>query len=437
MILVTDETILVKNKQKKEKDMKKALLISMMVLVVAGLVFAQGASEAGGKKEIRVLLWDSTYNSTIVKNGIEEKFEAAYPGYDVIFDKIAYDDLDKTILFSHASGDDYDVIQVITTSLNPLKAGGALAPMDDLIKKTNLVFSTWSPAAVKAGIIDGATYGLPFDPDCRILAYNVKILRELGLEPPKTTDDMLKIAKAAYEKLGVYAMAGQISKNVFCMYDLGGFQLCFDSKVYDLVDGKYTALLDKPEALAFVKWATEMYKYMPKDTNINDTLARSMFAQGKVAMLWWTPSQIKSVIPQFEHREDLEFSVMPVGPTGVRGSAMGGYHWGIGSGSKNKEAAMKFLEFALQPENQALIARGLPADTRAFDYPPYNVPDYNMFREQLKSSSYPAPLIDLFTKVAETWNRRFQESLLGTITPEEACRIGQQEVQAILDTYKY
>ena len=166
--------------QKRSKDMKKTLLISMMVLVIVGMVFAQGAAEASsGSKEIRVLLWDSTYNSTIVKNGIEEKFEAAYPGYDVVFDKIAYDDLDKTILFSHASGDDYDVIQVITTSLNPLKAGGALAPMDDLIKKTNLDFSTWSPAAVKAGIIDGATYGLPFDPDCRILAYNIKILRDL------------------------------------------------------------------------------------------------------------------------------------------------------------------------------------------------------------------------------------------------------------------
>ncbi|MBR4427623.1 MAG: extracellular solute-binding protein, partial [Spirochaetales bacterium] len=180
--------------------MKKALLISMMVLVVVGLVFAQGAQEGtGAKKEIRVLLWDSTYNSTIVPNGIEEKFEAAYPGYDVVFDKIAYDDLDKTILFSHTSGDDYDVIQVITTSLNPLYAGGALAPMNDLLKSTNLDFSTWSPAAVEAGKIAGDTYGLPFDPDCRILAYNIKILRELGLEPPKTTDDMLTIAKAAYE----------------------------------------------------------------------------------------------------------------------------------------------------------------------------------------------------------------------------------------------
>ncbi len=420
------------------KMMRKLLSLSLVLVLAMGFVFAAGSSEAASSskpQQIRVLLWDSTYNSTIVPNEIEAKFEAANPGYDVVLEKIDYDNLDKQILLAHASGKDYDVIQVITTSLNPLYAGGVLAPMDDLLASTNLDFSTWSPAAVAAGKIKGQTYGLPFDPDCRILAYNVKILGELGLNPPKTTDDMLTIAKAAYEKLGVYAMAGQISKNVFCMYDLGGFQLCFDSKVYDEVDGKYVAKLDTPQALEFVKWAVEMYKYMPKDTNINDTLARSMFAQGKVAMLWWTPSQIKSVIPQFPNREDLEFSVMPVGPTGVRGSAMGGYHWGIGAGSKNKEAAMKFLEFALQPQNQALIARGLPADTKAFDYPPYNVPDYNMFREQLATSSYPAPLISVFTRVAETWNRRFQEALLGIVTPEEACRLGQSEVQAILDTY--
>ena len=421
------------------KVIRNAVCICMLVIALMP-VFAAGnaenASNSGGRQEVRVLLWDSIYNSTIEPNGIEAKFEAAYPQYDVVFDRIDYDNLDKQILLSHASGNDYDVMSVITTSLNPLWAGGALAPMDEYLEDTTLDFSTYSPAAIQAGVIDGKTYGLPFDPDCRILAFNVKILRELGLEPPKTTDDMLEIAKAAYEKLGVYAMAGQISKNVFCMYDLGGFQLCFDSKVYDLVDGKYTALLDQPEALEFVKWAVEMYKYMPKDTNINDTLARSMFAQGKVAMLWWTPSQIKSVIPQFPNREDLDFSVMPVGPTGVSGSAMGGYHWGLGSGGKNKEGGMAFIEFALQQENQALIARGLPADTKAFDYPPYNVPDYNMFREQLATSSYPAPLIPVFTQVAETWNRRFQEALLGIITPEEACALGQNEVQAILDSYQ-
>ena len=59
--------------------MKKAILFVSVLFIVAGLLFAQAAGEAktGAKKEIRVLLWDSTYNSTIEKNGIEEKFEAA------------------------------------------------------------------------------------------------------------------------------------------------------------------------------------------------------------------------------------------------------------------------------------------------------------------------------------------------------------------------
>ena len=85
--------------------MKRAVLVTFMLFIVVGLIFAQSAAETpAAKQEIRVLLWDSTYNSTIEKNNIEEKFEAAYPEYDVIFDKIAYDDLDKQILFSHASG---------------------------------------------------------------------------------------------------------------------------------------------------------------------------------------------------------------------------------------------------------------------------------------------------------------------------------------------
>ncbi|SMP56405.1 ABC-type glycerol-3-phosphate transport system, substrate-binding protein [Sphaerochaeta associata] len=418
--------------------MRKTLSVTLVLMLVAGVIFAAGSKETTSSlkpQKIRVLLWDSTFNSNILPNEIEAKFEAVYPDYDVEFEKVAYDSLDKQILLAHASGNDYDVIQVITTSLNPLYAGGVLAPMDSLLAKTNLDFSTWSPAAIAAGKIKGQVFGLPFDPDCRILAYNVNILNQIGLSAPQTTNDMLTIARTAYEKLGVYAMAGQISKNVFCMYDLGGFMLSFDAKVYDEVDGKYVAQLNTPQALEFLKWAVEMYKYMPKDTNINDTLARSMFAQGKVAMLWWTPSQIKSVIPQFPNRKDLEFSVMPMGPTGVRGSAMGGYHWGIGAGSKNKEAAMTFLEFVLQPENQALIARGLPADTNAFDYPPYNVSDYDMFREQLASSAYPAPLISVFTRIAETWNRRFQEALLGIVTPEAAVRLGQIEVQEILDGF--
>lgn len=416
--------------------MKKALIVLLIISVlVSTMLFAAGGGEKAPakRKEVRILLWDSTYNQKFAPYEIKADFEKLNPEYELVIEQISFDDLDKQILLSHATGRDYDIIQVNHSSLSQFVEGGVLLPLDKYLATSKIDLSTYAPAAVDVGKIKGNTYGLPFDPDCRILAYNIKILNELGLEPPKTTADMLTIAKKAYEK-GIYAMAGQLSKSMFCIYDLGGFMLSYDTQVYKEVNGKYVSQLNTPEALEFVKWATEMYKYMPKDTNIDDTLARSMFAQGKVVMMWWTPSQIGSVIPQFANRADLEFSEIPVGPTGAHGSAMGGYLWGIGSGTKIADGAWAFMEYANTPRVQALLARGLPADTRAFDYPPYNVPDYDMFRKQLETSQYPVPLVSVFPRVAETWNRRFSEALLGVISAEEATRLGHAEVQAVLDT---
>ncbi|HPZ15034.1 MAG TPA: sugar ABC transporter substrate-binding protein [Sphaerochaeta sp.] len=417
--------------------MRKTLLALLLIGVLCSVtVFAAGTSEAKSAakpREVRILLWDSTYNQKFEPQNIKADFEAQYPDYQLVIDRIEYDSLDKQILLAHATGKDYDVIQVNHSSVSQFVAGGVLLPLDSYLASSAIDLSTYAPAAVDVGKIKGVTYGIPFDPDCRILAYNRRILDELGFAPPKTTADMLEIAKAAYAK-DYYAMAGQVSKSMFCIYDLGGFMLSYDTQVYKEVNGKYVSQLNTPEALQFVKWAVEMFKYMPKDTNISDTLARSMFAQGKVVMLWWTPSQINSVIPQFANRDELEFSEIPIGPTGAHGSAMGGYLWGIGSGAKNKDGAWAFMEYANTPKVQAMLARGLPADTRAFDYPPFNIPEYNMFRKQLETSKYPVPLTEVFPRVAEVWNRRFSEALLGVISAEEACRLGHAEVQAVLDT---
>ena len=85
------------------KVIRNAVCICMLVIALMP-VFAAGnaenASNSGGRQEVRVLLWDSIYNSTIEPNGIEAKFEAAYPQYDVVFDRIDYDNLDKQILLS-------------------------------------------------------------------------------------------------------------------------------------------------------------------------------------------------------------------------------------------------------------------------------------------------------------------------------------------------
>ena len=424
---------------KKSGGIMKKLVSIALVSIIAFAAFATGGSDAaasGKKSTVRIMVWSSTYDQKLAPNNIEADFEEKYPQYDLVIDKIDYNDLDKQTLLSHSTGNDYDVIMVNHSSLSSFVKGGVVAPLDKYLKDGSIDLSYFSERAVNASKFGGKMYGIPFDPDCRILAYNVKILRELGMQPPKNTDDMLKIAKAGYKK-GYYAMAGGLNRSTFCVYDLGGFMLNWGIHVYEQdKDGKYVARLGTPEAVDYMKWAQQMYACMPQDGNLDNTVARSMFAQGKVVMMWWTPSQIASVIPKFADRADLDFVQMPVGPTGYRSSAMGGYMWGIGSGAKNPDGAWAFLRYALQPEVQGKIARGLPADSRAFDYPPFNKPDYAVFREQLVKAEYPCPLTSVLPKVFETWNRRYSECMMKLITPEEACRLGQQEVQAVLDTIK-
>ena len=230
-------------------------------------------------------------------------------------------------------------------------------------------------------------------------------------------------------------MAGGLNRNTFCVYDLGGFMLCWGINVYAKdADGKYVCQLNTPEAVDYMTWAQQMYACMPHDGNLDNSTARSWFAQGKVLMLWWTPSQIASVLPKFANREDCAFAEMPLGPSGVNGSAMGGYMWSIGSGAANPEGAKAFVEWALQPEMQGQICRGLPADSRAYDFEPYNIPEYDMFRQQISKAEYPVPLTSVLPQVCDTWNRTYARCMMGELTPAEACSIGYKEVQALLDT---
>lgn len=416
--------------------MKKGLLVLMVAMLAVSVLFAQGASEGAAqpakKSTVRIMVWTSSMDEKIGPNNIEAKFEEAYPQYDLEFETIEYDQLDAQTLLSHKTGNDYDVIMVNHSSLPMFVAGDVVAPVDDVVAKLDMKY--YSEKAVNASKFNGHWYGIPFDPDCRILAYNQKLIKELGFEPPKTTDDVLKIAKAGFEK-GYYAMAGGLNRSTFCVYDLGGFMLCWGIQLYKVDEnGKYVCQLNTPEAVDYMHWAQEMYACMPHDGNLDNSTARSWFAQGKVLMLWWTPSQIKSVLPKFANREDCAFAEMPLGPSGVNGSAMGGYMWSIGSGAQNPEGAKAFLLWALQPEQQGQICRGLPADSRAYQYPPYNIPEYDMFREQIAKAEYPVALTSVLTKVFDTWSRPYARCLLGEITPEEACEIGYKEVQALLDT---
>ena len=113
---------------KKSGGIMKKLVSIALVSIIAFAAFATGGSDAaasGKKSTVRIMVWSSTYDQKLAPNNIEADFEEKYPQYDLVIDKIDYNDLDKQTLLSHSTGNDYDVIMVNHSSLFFFVKGGA------------------------------------------------------------------------------------------------------------------------------------------------------------------------------------------------------------------------------------------------------------------------------------------------------------------------
>ncbi len=345
---------------------------------------------------------------------------------------VEFSELDKKILLSATSGgaSDYDIMMTNHSSVAMFTAAGVLEPLDDFIKNSGIDLSTYQQAAVKIGNVDGVQMAIPYNPDCRVLAYNKKMLADIGMDVPKTTDDLLKIA-AALKKNNIYAFAGEYNKKWFPIYDFGIFMLGNGGHIYELQDGKYVATADSQAVIDFVKWSKEMYQYMPHDYSIKGGMIREMMFQDKVAMTWFGPWEFK-YFQEYLDQGKFGLTLVPKGSK-KSGSSMGGWMLSINSKSAHKDAAKDFLAYVNTPEKMAQMAHALPADSRSFNYPPFNDPKWEIFNEQFKTAEYPAPPTSVFPITAQIFNSYYQKAVTGKMSPEEATKKANEEIQRELD----
>ena len=368
----------------------------------------------------------------VTELSVIEEFNAMQEKIEVKPIHVEFSELDKQILLSATSGgpSDYDIMMTNHSSVPQFVSAGILEPLDDLVESAGIDLSTYQQAATNIGKVDGIQYALPYNPDCRVLVYNKKMLADIGMDAPKTTEDLLKIGAELIKK-DIYAFAGDYNKNWFPVYDFGCFMLGNGGHIYELQDGKYVATADSQAVIDFVQWSVEMFQYMPHDYSITDGMVREMVLQGKVAMMWFGPWEFK-FFEEASVMDDFGLTLMPKGSV-KSGSSMGGWMLGINAKSAHKEAAKEFLAYVNTPETMAKMAHALPADSKAFEYPPFNDPKYQIFNEQFKTAEYPAPPTSVYPLTAEIFNSYYQKAVTGSMSPEEACKKANEEIQRELD----
>ncbi len=136
-----------------------------------------------------------------------DEFEKANPSIKVNMLRISWGDMQQQYLREAATGTAPDVSQIAFVQPRSFGAGGALRPLDDLLKRdgAKLGLKGWDDFFARdlAEGPDGKTYAIPWTTDTFTMVYNREIFAQAGItEFPTTWAGLRDTSRAIHAKTG-------------------------------------------------------------------------------------------------------------------------------------------------------------------------------------------------------------------------------------------
>lgn len=245
----------------------------------------------------------------------------------------------------------YDVFDAGDPSMGALLAGGWLEPLSetavskyeaDLSQGMATVHEQWN-------VRDGKTYRLYHNFELGYQWANEDLLKEKGIEVPKTWDD-LRSAGAELKKDGIYVFGDAASKPGLTFVYLAYLAAQSGGDLYAADDGTRVAF----------EFAKELIDegYFPKDalTWTYDQSNQAYMSDNLATMRQWTFFNDVSQGNTDWYAAEKAVIVDPLaGPAGPKTWA-GGWGMAVPTAAANKDAAMKFVEWMNTPENAVKLA---------------------------------------------------------------------------------
>jgi multiple sugar transport system substrate-binding protein len=242
-------------------------------------------------------------------------------------------------------------------------AAGLLANLDDFTNDRKLTPANWNPSDfVKGAQVpytgkDGKTYGYAWEGGAMLMGLSrMDLMKKKGLQPPKTFDELMKVAEAMH---GTEDVTGFVSSNLHHWF-LPPYLHGFGGDVFANPPADIKPALDSPAAVQAAEFYTRLLsKYSPQGVlGYTEDQARSALIGGRSNIFIHSSSWITAMLtaPDSKVKETALVTRMPAGPKGDF-PASNSQGFGIPKNAKNKEAAWAFLSWALSPELTARIVK--------------------------------------------------------------------------------
>ncbi len=350
-------------------------------------------------------------------------------------------EVNRKSMLAIIGNDPPDVLGLWAFDMANFSDGGALMPLNDLMKKSGLTEDYYTPGYLKLGEYKGKIYGLPTAPSTVALFYNKEHFRRkasqlvaAGLDPnraPRTIEELDRYV----DVLNEFGPDGKPMVMGFLPSEPGWWNWAwgyhFGGQLFDANTGRVT--VDDEGNVRAMKWVKLMAERYGRDKLLqfragfgNFDSPHNAFIEGRVSMEMqgvWFPGFIS------RHRPHLEYGVAPF-PTvsDVKGpmTSIDSDLIVIPRGCRHPEEAWAFiywvqtkgLSIICRQQGKHLPVRNPPADFLAGHPNPY----LKIFEEVGElPQSYPMPTNVIWMEYKDRLNSMF-EAVWNWVPPEDKLR---------------
>lgn len=388
-------------------------LIALPVAATTTIEWWQFWTDPGIKPTIKAIVYD---------------FEQQNPDIKVKLTDLTWANGHEKIVLGFASGRGPDVVELGSDWIAQFAAYDHLLDLTEDIKDQKKSYQGWGLARYKERI-----YAKPWFLGTRVLYYNRDLLTKAGYETdfiPINWDNLWEAAfKITELDKDIYGWGSNAAEKHRLYKKFLPFFWSAKAKIFS-DDNKYCLLASEKSiaALVFYKLLHDSCGYVANQRGIEDA-----FLDGQVGFILsgdWLLKRIEN-----ENRTiNFETTMMP-GTEYLGRSFLGGEYLAINAASKNKEAAKRFVDFMLAPENQVRFCKANrsanPSSLEA-QKDTYFTSDPNLqtFIKQIFSANHP-PVDPDWVFIESAIEEAIEDALFGSRQPATALLEARKKIERL------
>jgi multiple sugar transport system substrate-binding protein len=338
--------------------------LALALLVAAGC-------GGGGQERTVVRFWGLGREGEVVREMVPE-FERRHPDIRIEVQQIPWTAAHEKFLTAYVGESTPDAAQLGNTWIPELEALGALAPLDGRVAASATVErADYFPGIWDTNVVDGATFGLPWYVDTRLLFYRTDLVAGLPW-PPRSwgewRDTMAAVrARGDGDDFAILLPIDEWAQPVLLGLQNGATLLDAEGRRGRFTDPRFR------EAMAFYLGLFEQGLAPPLDASGLANLYHQ-FAEGYFAMLItgpWNLGEFRNRLPP-EAQDRWATAALPPPAADMPwpgASLAGGSSLVIFRRARSPEAAWRWLEYLAEPAQQARfyeLSGDLPARRSAW-----------------------------------------------------------------------